>query len=215
MSWGVAEVERRLANMIRIGVISEVDHGAKKIRVSHGGLKTAWLPWPVEVGRNFKRWRPLREGQQVVLASPSGDLTQAAIIGMLYTEALDAPNDNPDIDQTLFDDGTSVQYDSASHVLTVDVPDGAGQVVVNCAGSVTVNSPKIDLGEPDDLEPSVLGNKLAAWIESELKPWLDSHVHIGNLGVPTGPAQAAPTGPFLPGTGAEGGEVYSEKNRNQ
>jgi phage baseplate assembly protein V len=136
-AWGLSEVERRLANMVKIGVISAVDHDAKKIRVEAGGMNSAWLPWPVEMGRNFRRWRPLREGQQVIMVAPSGELAQAAVIGMLYSSSLDAPDSNPDLDLTLFDDSTRVQYDSAAHQLDVDL--GSSSLAMN-RDSITMTS---------------------------------------------------------------------------
>lgn len=67
-------------------------------------------------------------------------------------------------------------------------------------------APKIDLGELSHLEPSVLGNKLAAWGEA-LISWLDGHDHGGS----------PPSSPFRP-SGSDilsGGNVYSRRNRNQ
>jgi len=86
---------------------------------------------------------------------------------------------------------------------------------VNAATKVTVNCPLIDLGEASDLEPSVLGDKMADWIEGTLKSYLDDHMHIGNLGFDTGPSMLSTFGPFEPAAGAKGGGVYSKKNRNQ
>jgi phage baseplate assembly protein V len=131
--------------MVKIGVISAVDHDAKKIRVEAGGMNSAWLPWPVEMGRNFRRWRPLREGQQVVMVAPSGELAQAAVIGMLYSSSLDAPETSPDLDLVLFDDGTSVSYDSANHHMEINCVGsvtikGATDLLVDFGGSITVNA---------------------------------------------------------------------------
>jgi len=131
-----ADLNRRIESLIRLGTIDQVDHAARKLRVKTGGLLTGWLPWPAEVGRNYRRWRPLRTGTQVVLACPSGDPAQAVIIQILYTSALDAPSTHPDIDLIEFDDGTVIQYDSSSHHLTA-----------HCVGNVTVKTPtfvKID-----------------------------------------------------------------------
>ncbi|WP_280565030.1 phage baseplate assembly protein V [Chromohalobacter sp. 48-RD10] len=114
-AWRLQELERRLNNLLMVGTILEVDHAARKLRVEVGAIRTAWLDWPVEIGRNFRRWRPLRQGQQVVLASPSGDPAQAVISGMLYSAALPAPSDSPDLDLVEFEDGARFQYDSAAH----------------------------------------------------------------------------------------------------
>ncbi|MDC8443757.1 phage baseplate assembly protein V [Halomonas aquamarina] len=114
-AWRLQELERRLNNQVMIGTILEVDHAARKLRVEIGEIRTTWLNWPVEMGRNFRRWRPLRKGQQVVLVSPSGDPAQAVITGMLYSSALPAPSDNPDLDLVEFEDGAKALYDSAAH----------------------------------------------------------------------------------------------------
>lgn len=119
--WGQADLERRLANMVRIAVIQAVDCTNRKIRVVAGGFSSAWLPWPTETGRNFRHWRPLRPGQQVVLVAPSGDLAQAVVVGMLYSESLGAPESAENRDTILFDDGTRIQYDSAEHHLQLTV----------------------------------------------------------------------------------------------
>lgn len=124
-AWGLADLERRVANMVKIGVIAEADHSARKIRVQAGGMTSAWLPWPAEVGRNFKRWRPLRVGQQVVMLAPSGELAQAVVVGMLYSSSVDAPANSPDRDLVEFDDGTRLEYDSAAHKLTATVKGSA------------------------------------------------------------------------------------------
>lgn len=87
---------------------------------------------------------------------------------------------------------------------------------IDVEGEVKIFSPNIQLGEDAAVEPSVLGDKLASWIENELKPWLDSHQHLSaSPGSPSSAAQSAPTGPFDAGNGGSGGNVYSTKNKNQ
>lgn len=178
----------------------------------------ASLTFPVRPGdgvmlhfadRSIDDW--LSEGGTVTPTdSRKHDISDCIAVPGLYAFDGESPQDNnDDVLLKYADSEVRLKGDGDVEVNT------EGSIVVNAAVKATVNSPEIDLGEDADLEPSVLGNKLAAWIESELKPWLDSHQHIGNLGSPTGPASGAPTGPFEPGTGAQGGDVYSEKNRNQ
>ena len=135
------EHDRLIADLICVGVIAEVDHAAKRIRVQSRTL-TAWLPWPAELGRNFIRWRPLRPGQQVVLASPSGDLAQALVIGMLYTSALTPTRHDPDLDVIAFDDRTTVTYDSGNHHLQLDV---AGSMTIRCRDDFVVQARNVRL----------------------------------------------------------------------
>mgnify|MGYP005848566353 CR=1 FL=1 len=86
---------------------------------------------------------------------------------------------------------------------------------VDVEGSAVLRAPTIQLGEDDMVEPSVLGDKLSSWINSELVPWLNAHNHIDNLGYPTSPASTGSVGPFESGTAAPAGPVYSKINTNQ
>lgn len=114
-----ADINRRIENLIRIGTIAEADHAARKIRVKSGDLLTGWLPWPAEIGRNYKRWRPLRVGTGVIVACASGDPAQAQVIGMLYTDALVSPSSSADIDMIEFDDGSAIEHNAAAHTLKI------------------------------------------------------------------------------------------------
>jgi phage baseplate assembly protein V len=69
----LSELYRRLDNLIMLGLIHEVDLERKKLKVKIGEIITAWLPWPASIGRNYKRWQPLKPGIQVLLACPSGE----------------------------------------------------------------------------------------------------------------------------------------------
>jgi phage baseplate assembly protein V len=134
-----ADLNRRIESLIRLGTIAQVDHAARKLRVQTGGLLTGWLPWPAEVGRNYRRWRPLRTGTQVVLACPSGDPAQAVVVQILYTDLVNSPSTDPDLDVIQFDDGTVIQYDSGSSHLTADC---VGNVTVKTPTLVTIDSPQ-------------------------------------------------------------------------
>lgn len=138
--YNVAELTRRLHNMIQITTVTETDESNRVFRVRLEDEDSAELPWPAEVGRNFRRWRPLRIGQQVVIASPGGDPAQAVMIGELYapqgeTVAIETPADPADLDVIEFDDGTVLQYDSGAHVLSVST---AGDTVINVKGNADV-----------------------------------------------------------------------------
>lgn len=179
--WGQAELERRLSTIVKIGTVAAVDHASGRVRVSAGGITTAWLPWPVDVGRNYRRWRPMREGQQVVLVAPSGDLAQAAVAGMLYSNDLAAPDSNPDLDVVVFEDGTRIEYDSSSGKLTIDC---VGDVDVRTPSRVTIDSPETEiLGDLDVLgNISVTGGDVTADGIS-----LKNHIHTGDSGSDTSP----------------------------
>lgn len=137
-----ADLNRRIESLIRLGTIDQVDHAARKLRVKTGGLLTGWLPWPAEVGRNYRRWRPLRTGTQVVLACPSGDPAQAVIIQILYTDALDAPSTDPAVDRIDFDNGSFIQHNAESGKLHVHA---AGDLHLTAVGNIVINGTRVDI----------------------------------------------------------------------
>ncbi len=137
-----ADLNRRIESLIRFGTIAEVDHAARKLRVKTGGLLTGWLPWPADVGRNYRRWRPLRTGTQVVLGCPSGDPAQAVILQILYTSALDAPSADPDVDLIEFDNGSYIKHNASNGKLQVHA---AGDLHLTAAGNIVINGTRVDI----------------------------------------------------------------------
>lgn len=115
----IAQLERLLQNIVVIASITETDFQNLKVRCVAGDLDFGWLDWPCEVGKNFKAWRPLRVGTQVIVTSPGGDTTQGKITSMLYTDALAAPSTDEDVDLIQFNDGAKVEYNSKSGDMTV------------------------------------------------------------------------------------------------
>ena len=229
-----AELERRLNNLIRLGTITRVDVENAVCDIKTHANEVIERPWLALRTGTTKHWNPPTVGEHVILFSPCGELAQAIVLTGLYTIDNPAPSQSADEEVTEYPDGSTITYNHVEHRLdmvlcedaTVNITSpsnitinteetvtvNAGEnVTVNANTKATVNAPKIDLGESSSLEPSVLGNKLAAWVSSELKPWLDSHTHTGNLGEPTSPALV----PFEEGTAQQGGVVYSRKNRSQ
>lgn len=119
MNFEIAELDRKLNNLLRIGTIKVADHERQQIKVESGGLTTGWLDWPAEIGRNYRRWRPLRVGTQVLIACPSGDPAQALVIGMLYTQAIDTPSENPEIDLIEFNGGSYLKHNATDNSIHI------------------------------------------------------------------------------------------------
>ncbi|WP_421865117.1 phage baseplate assembly protein V [Motiliproteus sp.] len=137
------ELLRRLDNLIRLGTIAVLDHGNRRLKVTSGELLTGWLDWPAEIGANYKRWRPLRSGTQVVLACPGGDPTQAKIIGMLYSNNITSPSSNDAIDLIEFDDGSLLEHNAATQKLTLH---SAGDLVLSADSTVRIIGPVVQTG---------------------------------------------------------------------
>lgn len=148
MSFEFSELQRMLANVVRVGRIVELDEAAARVKVTTGGLTTAWLPWGAARAGTTRSTSMPSVGEQVVLFSPFGDTAQAVVGFSLYQDDHPAASASKDKDATIYPDGSVVEYDSASNTLTVTVA-GSGNVVINCKvatvnaeTSVTLNTPE-------------------------------------------------------------------------
>lgn len=137
-----AELHRQLNNLLRLGTIDQVDHAKQLLRVKTGDLLTDWLDWPAEIGRNYRRWRPLRVGTQVLLASPTGDPAQAMIIGMLYSNDIPTPSDDPALDLIQFDDGSYMKHNADSGLVHIHA---AGDLFLTADGNVRIKGVRVDI----------------------------------------------------------------------
>lgn len=144
MSHAVTDIARKLANLIGLGTIAEVDHSSARVKVDINGRVSNWLPFPAEIGANFRRWRPLRPGTQVLFACPAGDPANAVIVQILYTDALPPPADSGDVDVIVFDDGTTIRHDSAAHELTII---SAGDLRLKAQGEMWLDAQHIHVFE--------------------------------------------------------------------
>ena len=88
----VAEVERRVANIMRPGKVMEVDHAKGLVRVKVGDLESAMVPWMERAGA-IKTWSPPAVGEQVTLFSPSGEPGQGWVMTGGYSDANPQPHD--------------------------------------------------------------------------------------------------------------------------
>lgn len=207
----LAELQRLLCNLIRIGSVIEMDYELHRVRMETGENQTAWLQWSEANAAQTQTSNPPQMGETWVLLSPSGDLSQAILAFRLNSEEFPPLLNGGAEKKTIYSDGTEISYNHESHELTVNVP-ASGVVNVTVNGPVNISAPEINLGEDSNLEPSVLGDKLAAALENLLIQINASQV-IGNLGAPSSPIQAVKqiVAPDL----LVGGGAYSQKNRNQ
>lgn len=140
MSWSGAEAERRQAGLIRIADVTAVDPGAARVKVSFGGeSESVWVPFMVQRAGDALVWSPPVVGEQVVVASPSGQTSQGVILGSVYGGGFGAPSA----------DGGSFELHLGGSVIVVT--DGKislssnGSSVVLDSGGVTINGSRVDI----------------------------------------------------------------------
>jgi phage baseplate assembly protein V len=144
----LGEMSRQIANLLRVGKITEIDDANGRVKVSTSGLTTDWLPWGAGRAGATKQWSPPSVGEQVLIASPYGDMGQAVVVASLFSDEEPAPATSKDQNTTTYPDGSTVDYNSSTNTLTVTVA-AAGNVVINCkvanivaATSVTLDTPQ-------------------------------------------------------------------------
>lgn len=148
-----AELYRLLCNLIRVGVVTEVNHRARRCRVASGELLTDWLPWLTHRAGKTRTWWAPSEGEQVLLLSVGGELTTAFVLPAIYSDEFNAPSSSVDAWHVTFPDGASVEYEpetgalAAKGIKTADID--AQESITATSQQVTVNaSVKIMLNTP-------------------------------------------------------------------
>jgi phage baseplate assembly protein V len=136
----------------KFGTVSAVDPAACKVRVrlpDFDNLRTAWLP--------VMQWKTLRDkhyhlpdvGEHVVVLL-DGRGEDGVVLGAVYSGADTPPVESGDKRHVRFDDGAEMEYDRASHQLTVRggiqkvVVEVGAEILLKAAARVTVDTPAAD-----------------------------------------------------------------------
>ncbi len=157
MEFNLADLSRRLENMIRLGTIAEVRHShTPQVRVRLGSIVTNWLPVTTAHAGNKKTWCPPSQDEQCIVFSPSGDIGAGIVMAGVNSKHQPAPDDDEHNTRTLYPDGAVVDYNHRSHALVATLPAGA-TAVLTVPGSVLVRSDAVTLDTP---ETTCTGNLL-------------------------------------------------------
>ena len=172
MTYEMTEIERRLANMVQTGIVTEIDYGGQpRAKVRIADFETPWLRMGMRrAGDAVESWA-YSPGEEVLVMSPSGDLAQGVIVCAIANGA-NAAAAEPEYYQVTFPDGASVEVDHGT--MTLNAPGG---LIVNgdidATGNVTITGEVEASGD-------VVGQKIS----------LASHTHGGVL--PGGATTGAP-----------------------
>ncbi|HHA0035206.1 TPA: phage baseplate assembly protein V [Yersinia enterocolitica] len=202
----IQELARMLRNMIRTGVIVEIDLIAGRCRVQTGGIYTDWLQWLTHrAGRSRTWWAP-SVGEQVLILAVGGELDTAFVLPGIFSDGHPAPSASADAYHVTFPDGAVIEYEPETSTLTVsgiktaDIT--ASQTLIASVPEVRVSaSTRITLDSPEVICTNTLiagslevqkGGKMSGNIEhsggslSSNGKVLHTHQHPGDSGGTTG-----------------------------
>lgn len=131
---------QKVSNLMRDGVVTEVDHAAARCRVRSGEMQTDFIPWLTPAAGNVRVWCPPSVGEQVQLLCVDGDLANAVAVPGMFSDAFPAPSSNPGLVLIQFADSATVGYDSDAHALAASLPAG-GTVSIVADGGVSITGP--------------------------------------------------------------------------
>lgn len=136
-----AELTRLLHNIIRTGVITEINTDTWEVRVQSGGLTTNWIRWNSGRAGKFNIWIPPSPGEQVIILCPGGNPETAISAGSLYS------NDNPPpgtLENEMVittPDGAEFRYRAQESDLTAK---GIKTATITAETSITLDTPRVE-----------------------------------------------------------------------
>ena len=89
-SFAFSEVVRKLANLIRLGKISEINGAQVKVQI--GRVTTGWLPIISGAGETIA-WNPVAVGELVAVFSPYGESAQGFVLRSIHYNEFLTPDD--------------------------------------------------------------------------------------------------------------------------
>ena len=176
----LVELQRRLANVVRVGTVEEADFSTARVKVRMGGILTGWLPMSGIRAGGVRVWSPLTVGEQVTVFSPSGDLAQGMVMPGTYCDANASPGNSGTAINVVFPDGSTLDWDAGtmSFQTTGTVKIKAGEIELE-AGNIRVKGPVEQTGGDITSDSDVIASGIH----------LVTHVHSG---VMSGPATTGP-----------------------
>ena len=134
------EIARAIRNLIRTGIVSDVDLKEGLCRIQTGGMQTTWLNWlTTRAGRSRTWWAP-SVGEQVLLLAIGGELDTAFVLPGIFSDDNPAPSASADAWHVAFPDGAVIEYEPETGALTVS---GIKTADVTASESITATVPLV------------------------------------------------------------------------
>lgn len=177
------DLQRRLANIVRRGVIHSIRHGnIPKCRVDLGDIVTAWLPLCQGfAGTNRADSNPCAVGDAVTVLSEAGELNNGRVFPGWNTGALPVPEGSDTEHITRYSDGTEIRYNRAAHALTITLVEGGSYKIT---GKGTLDGP-VEITRTLTVQENIKGMKEVAdgkGSMSDIRQTFNSHNHPGDSG---------------------------------
>ena len=136
----LSEISRLLRNIIRTGIVTDIDLNEGLCRVQTGGMQTTWLNWLTSrAGRSRVWWAP-SVGEQVLLLAIGGELDTAFVLPGIFSDDHPAPSASTDAFHVSFPDGAVIEYEPQNSALTVS---GIKTANVTASDSITATVPVV------------------------------------------------------------------------
>lgn len=139
-AYATAEHHRLISNLIRFCHVSEVDGGARRVRVQlDADWVSDWLPWfDTRSGSHLRTFAAPSVGEGGLLLSPSGEPGVGMFLPGAPSDEVPAPSADAAVTvQGRWEDGALDQYDANARERTITVPAG-GKITVQIAGGASV-----------------------------------------------------------------------------
>ncbi len=139
------ELARRAENIARVGTVSQVRHAKPaRCRVKLGANTTDWLPWLAgrAAGKAGSTWWPPVAGEQCLVIAPGGDLAQGVALLGAYSDAMEAPSDEPGVERTRWSETEFAEYREGCRTIHTEeaivLEVGAGCSIAMAPDSITL-----------------------------------------------------------------------------
>lgn len=136
---GGSELERRISEVLRVGVVSEVQPEKGLCRVSFGERVSPLSPWfAPRAGKDREFWHP-DVGEQAVYFSPYGDGSEGFVLPGIFSNKMPLPDGAREgLHIIEYEDGARIEVDRKEHV--VEIKDSYGSYIRMEDGDILIQA---------------------------------------------------------------------------
>ena len=185
MNAALADLQRRVANLFRVGKVVEIDRAKARVKVEFNGVKTPWLPWSTGRAGTVKDWSPPAVGEQVCIVSPMGEMGSGFVMpGGINSDAKAAPDDRENVHRLDIPSGGAFEIHVGGAVILLE--NGKARITVG-SSTMEITSGKMtfsgDIEVTGKLDTTGNVTSQADVIAGPIH--LLTHVHGGVMGGPS------------------------------